>query len=863
MAESWKCPKCGGINPSNRKTCLGCNTPNLLSITGAEVNEQNKGGDSPLIHAVVIGSKEIVDGLLAKGADLNNQNQWGNTALILAADKGYKDIVDRLLVNGADVNLRNHAGDTALILAATLGHKEIVHSLLAKDIDVEIKNNSGSNALMVAAAKGHSEITADLLEQGVKLNSPNKEGDTALHIAASRGHKEIVDHLLDKGADANIKDNAGNTALILAVASGHKEIVNSLLAKDVDKNVKNVGGNNALILAATKGFKEIVDSLLAKGADGNIVDNAGNTALILAVAKGNKDIVNCLLVKDIDVNVQNTSGSNALILAAAKAHKEILDSLLARGADPNIPNHEGDPALNIAASRGYKEIVESLLAKGAEVDVQDDNDKTALLLATSRGFKEIADALVAKGANPNIQNKPDLTAPVFASEEDYIEQCLSSKFLEEHETRTWRSDPEFHKVLDPLNKGDNSAVCKEAEQIIPKYRDLDLIYFWWAKALLNTCAYDKARAVLRKGLAKARRKSQLSRIMGEVAWKTNDLRGAVYWWAQAMHGQEPMEGHGRDEGVYLYLHYVADGMGLTDIASAFISRVDKMRAGQIRLDPSAVTSLLILVHHGKNPAIVKVLKELAGRYLFAVAPAESTEDQPSKVGHKEAIAEGGGQRNAPDSAAPEPVPAPQINPKIEELSSRHDKDGLIEIINSDPDITSRAMAVEALAKLTQPYIAVGTLIECMEKDPSGFWHAILPYLSSQDGVHMFYRINFPRGVLEERSPNELEAWLAERLESRASIVAHLIKMDIITDKTFASRLIGKYGDNKQVDKEFYYAYEFGTGTINGLKSKYHDQLAQILDSISSRTALPKLRQWAIDSARSLRAWAQDERSAGN
>jgi predicted RNA-binding Zn-ribbon protein involved in translation (DUF1610 family) len=27
--SEWKCPKCGGTNPVKRKTCLGCNTPNL------------------------------------------------------------------------------------------------------------------------------------------------------------------------------------------------------------------------------------------------------------------------------------------------------------------------------------------------------------------------------------------------------------------------------------------------------------------------------------------------------------------------------------------------------------------------------------------------------------------------------------------------------------------------------------------------------------------------------------------------------------------------------------------------------------------------------------------------------------------
>ncbi len=39
MSKDWKCPKCGGINPEKRNTCLGCNTQNICMVNPSENNE--------------------------------------------------------------------------------------------------------------------------------------------------------------------------------------------------------------------------------------------------------------------------------------------------------------------------------------------------------------------------------------------------------------------------------------------------------------------------------------------------------------------------------------------------------------------------------------------------------------------------------------------------------------------------------------------------------------------------------------------------------------------------------------------------------------------------------------------------------
>lgn len=152
--------------------------------------------------------------------------------------------------------------------------------------------------------------------------------------------------------------------------------------------------------------------------------------------------------------------------------------------------------------------------------------------------------------------------------------------------------------------------------------------------------------------------------------------------------------------------------------------------------------------------------------------------------------------------------------------------------------------------------AAGVLIKCAERDPSGVWKAILRYLSSPSGAYLF-SIGFPRGVLERMPQDKVAAWIAKKPEERAAIVARFTINYMSTDETLASRIIGAYGDNERVASEFF--SEYVSGSWCGPASAHWDQLADSLENVSRRTALPKLRHWAAHSARSLRRMAERDR----
>ena len=70
-----------------------------LITKGADVNQANDRGFTPLILAVYNDNKEAVLSLLKNGANPNAQDKSGNNALMGAAFKGYQEMVDVLLAH--------------------------------------------------------------------------------------------------------------------------------------------------------------------------------------------------------------------------------------------------------------------------------------------------------------------------------------------------------------------------------------------------------------------------------------------------------------------------------------------------------------------------------------------------------------------------------------------------------------------------------------------------------------------------------------------------------------------------------------------------------------------------------------------
>jgi ankyrin repeat protein len=104
--------------------------------------------------------------LLKSGADVNLQNKRGNTALMFAAWHGHTDCAELLIKSGAYVNLRYKEGSTALMFAAWDGCTDCVELLIKSGADVNLQDDDGLTALMIATKRGHKDC-AELLKKAM------------------------------------------------------------------------------------------------------------------------------------------------------------------------------------------------------------------------------------------------------------------------------------------------------------------------------------------------------------------------------------------------------------------------------------------------------------------------------------------------------------------------------------------------------------------------------------------------------------------------------------------------------------------------------------------------------------------------
>lgn len=94
---------------------------------GADVNEPNRVGYTPLTIAASRGNVEITRALLEAGADVSCTDAVGTTALGAAVmSRAPLDVISLLLEHGADAHRPNHRGQSPLDLARRSSSIEIV-----------------------------------------------------------------------------------------------------------------------------------------------------------------------------------------------------------------------------------------------------------------------------------------------------------------------------------------------------------------------------------------------------------------------------------------------------------------------------------------------------------------------------------------------------------------------------------------------------------------------------------------------------------------------------------------------------------------------------------------------------------------
>lgn len=147
-----------------------------------------------------------IKALVADGAQIDEKDDGGLTPLHFAAAKGHLEIVTYLVETcKAKVGEKNADGWAPLHFAAQEGNLKIIQYFVEKrGVNAHEKESNGLTALHIASSQGHLDIVQYLIKncRGA-VDEKNNIGWTPLYIAVASGHLEVMQFLISMGAQIN------------------------------------------------------------------------------------------------------------------------------------------------------------------------------------------------------------------------------------------------------------------------------------------------------------------------------------------------------------------------------------------------------------------------------------------------------------------------------------------------------------------------------------------------------------------------------------------------------------------------------------------------------------------------------------
>ncbi|XP_019369364.1 PREDICTED: protein phosphatase 1 regulatory subunit 12B isoform X4 [Gavialis gangeticus] len=221
----------------------------FLVENGADVNQQDNEGWTPLHAVASCGYLNIAEYLISHGANVAAVNSEGEVPSDIAEEAAMKDLLlEQVKKQGLDLDLARKEEEQQMLQDAR-------QWLNSGKIKVVKQPRTGATALHVAAAKGYSEVMRLLIQAGFNLNVQDNDGWTPLHAAAHWGIKEACSILAEALCDMDIRNKLGQTPFDVAdeglvehleilqkkqnVLRGEKETRNKLIESDVNGKLQS------------------------------------------------------------------------------------------------------------------------------------------------------------------------------------------------------------------------------------------------------------------------------------------------------------------------------------------------------------------------------------------------------------------------------------------------------------------------------------------------------------------------------------------------------------------------------------------------------------------------------------------------
>lgn len=212
--------------------------------------------------------EDIARYLVEKGANLNQVDKNGDTPLHIAAYNGRKDLCAFYLDHGAKLEAKNNNGFTPFLSACDGfgGHDEdkpgTRRLLMDRGANVKAVDKEKRNAInllfckyddfpLIYNAYPDYDFLITLVEKGVKIDNAGKYSDTPLLTTVYASAKEsgldkYVRDLVSLGAKVNQKHKNGYTPLTMAISVENCAMVQTLLDLGANTSIKFPDGKNII-----------------------------------------------------------------------------------------------------------------------------------------------------------------------------------------------------------------------------------------------------------------------------------------------------------------------------------------------------------------------------------------------------------------------------------------------------------------------------------------------------------------------------------------------------------------------------------------------------------------------------------------
>ncbi|XP_023390546.1 protein phosphatase 1 regulatory subunit 12B-like [Pteropus vampyrus] len=200
------------VQDSGGQACIDENfgMVRFLVESGADVDQQDNEGWTPLHAAASCGHLNIAEYFLTHGASVAVVNSEGEVPSDLAEEPAMKDLLlEQVKKQGVDLEQSRGQEEQQMLQDA----RQWLNSGRIEDTR---QARSGATALHVAAAKGYSEVLRLLIQAGYELDVQDHDGWTPLHAAAHWGVKEACSILAEALCDMDVRNKLGQTPFEVA-----------------------------------------------------------------------------------------------------------------------------------------------------------------------------------------------------------------------------------------------------------------------------------------------------------------------------------------------------------------------------------------------------------------------------------------------------------------------------------------------------------------------------------------------------------------------------------------------------------------------------------------------------------------------